>query len=180
MFREALDALATQVSAGNIGTAPEWGGAEVMVTKGDPELRMDEFSRFSEPLVVHSTHAREVSWLFEQVRDAFRAAKAAAGGDSVESSDASGSGAGSSVAARAGSGAWLGGGGSGKGAAGFTNAAREAAETGTTEQEMFAMMGEQVNRVIDANRANGGEACKKTQCMAALQYAYLVAARIGE
>ena len=161
-IREGLDILAARVGTGDFGTAREWGAAEVMVTKGNPDDRLDEFSRFSDPVIVRTPHAAELSWLFGELRELFAANRAKVPGG--------GSGAGS--------GAWLGGGGAGKGAEAVTTAAREAASTGLTEQDLFAAMADQVNRVIEANVANGGEACKKTQLMSALQYAYWVAARI--
>ena len=163
--RQGLDALAARVSTGDFGTAREWGAAEVMVTKGDPGDRLDEFSRFSDPVVVRTPHAAELSWLFGEIRALF--ARGSGPGDRAP-------GRGSST----GSGAWLGGGGSGTGAEAATSAAREAAASGVTEQDLFASMAAQVNRVIDANSAAGGEACKKTQLMSALQYAYWVAGRL--
>ena len=168
-IRQGLDALAARVGSGDFGKAPEWGAAEVMVTAGNPDDRMDEFSRFSDPVVVRTPHARELSWLFGEVRSVFAAGRAelAASGDAAPGSGAGGSGAG-------GSGAWLGGGGSHAGAQAVTSAARDAAAAPATDAKLFAAMGEQVNRVISANP----DACKKTQCMSALQYAYWMAALV--
>ena len=154
-IREGLDALAVAVGSGSFGTAREWGAAEVMVTKGDPELRMDEFSRFSEPVVVRTPHAAELSWLFTEVRRVFTEGRPQTSGTT-------------------GSGAWLGGGGSGRGAQAVTAAARDAASSGVTDQDLFAAMADQVNRVLAANP----EACTKTQLSCALQYAYWVAGRL--
>ena len=160
---EGLDALAVKVSTGSFGTAREWGSAEVMVTKGDPDDRLDEFSRFSDPVIVRTPHSAELSWLFQEIRGVFAANLAGTTG---------GPGSGT------GSGAWLGGGGSGKGAHDVTADAQAAASTGVTEMDLFAAMAGQVNRVIAANAEAGGEACKKTQLMSALQYAYWVAAQL--
>ena len=165
---EGLDVLAARVGSGDFGTAPEWGASEVMITAGSPDDRMDEFSRFSDPVVVQTPHARELSWLFGEVRAVFAAGRlelAGAGG--------SGSGLGAGSGARgSGSGAWLGGGGAGVGAEAVTSAANAAADAPATDAKLFAAMANQVNRVLKANP----EACKKTQCMSALQYAYYMAA----
>lgn len=155
--RDGLDELAARVSAGDFGTAREWGAAEVMVTKGNPDDRLDEFSRFSDPVIVRTPHAAELSWLFTEIRTLFA-------GHAAQSPGSSGSGA------------WLGGGGSGKGAHEVTTEAQLAASSGVTEADLFAAMAGQVNRVIAANAANGGDACKKTQLMSALHYAYWTAA----
>ena len=163
-IRQGLDALAARVGSGDFGKAPEWGAAEVMVTAGNPDDRLDEFSRFSDPVVVRTPHARELSWLFGEVRSVFAAGRAelAASGGAAQGSGSRGSGA------------WLGGGGSHAGAHAVTSAARDAAAAPATDAKLFAAMGEQVNRVIAANP----DACKKTQCMSALQYAYWMAALV--
>ena len=158
---EGLDVLAARVGSGDFGTAPEWGAAEVMITAGSPDDRMDEFSRFSDPVVVQTPHARELSWLFGEVRAVFAAGRLELAGD-----------AGSGSSAGAGSGAWLGGGGAGVGAESVTSSASAAADAPATDAKLFAAMAGQVNRVLKANP----EACKKTQCMSALQYAYYMAA----
>ena len=54
----------------------------------------------------------------------------------------------------------------------MTSAASAAADAPATDAKLFAAMAGQVNRVLKANP----EACKKTQCMSALQYAYYMAA----
>ena len=54
----------------------------------------------------------------------------------------------------------------------MTSAANAAANAPATDAKLFAAMANQVNRVLKANP----EACKKTQCMSALQYAYYMAA----
>lgn len=162
---EGLDVLAARVGSGDFGTAPEWGAAEVMITAGSPHERMDEFSRFSDPVVVQTPHARELSWLFGEVRAVFAAGR-------LELAGAGGGGSGGSGARGTGSGAWLGGGGAGVGAEAVTSAANAAADAPATDAKLFAAMAGQVNRVLKANP----EACKKTQCMSALQYAYYMAA----
>ena len=165
---EGLDVLAARVGSGEFGTAPEWGASEVMITAGSPDDRMDEFSRFSDPVVVQTPHARELSWLFGEVRAVFAAGRmelASAGGAGSVAGGAGGSGS-------RGSGAWLGGGGAGVGAELVTSAASAAADSPATDAKLFAAMAGQVNRVLKANP----KACKKTQCMSALQYAYYKAA----
>ena len=165
---EGLDVLAARVGSGDFGTAPEWGAAEVMITAGSPDDRMDEFSRFSEPVIVQTPHARELSWLFGEVRAVFAAGRLELTGTGGSGSGSGGSGSGGS----GGSGAWLGGGGAGVGAEAVTSAANAAADAPATDAKLFAAMAGQVNRVLKANP----EACNKTQCMSALQYAYYMAA----
>ena len=173
---EGLDVLAARVGSGDFGTAPEWGASEVMITAGSPDDRMDEFSRFSDPVVVQTPHARELSWLFGEVRAVFAAGRvelAGAGGAGSVGSGVGGSAAGGTGGSGSrGSGAWLGGGGAGVGAESVTSAASAAADAPATDAKLFAAMAGQVNRVLKANP----EACKKTQCMSALQYAYYMAA----
>ncbi len=47
-----------------------WGGADVVILEQTPE-NMQHEGFYPEPRSVVTRHARELSWLFEQVRDAF-------------------------------------------------------------------------------------------------------------
>lgn len=64
-----LDALAAQVARGDLGTADDWGGADVMIT-ATPEADGSEPSFYPDPRFVVTEFAPQLSWLFLQLRDA--------------------------------------------------------------------------------------------------------------
>jgi len=69
---DELERLKTAVEEPSLPKATiEWGGADVVITSQAPEPEAGGF--YSEPLYVVTPHALELSWLFEQLRDAFYA-----------------------------------------------------------------------------------------------------------
>ena len=65
----SLDALAAKVSAGHIGSADAWGGADVIVCQAVPKRSAAGF--YPDPRYVETPHVGEVSWMFEEIRDIF-------------------------------------------------------------------------------------------------------------
>jgi hypothetical protein len=65
-----LDALAAQVARGDLGTADDWGGADVVIT-ATPKPDGPEPSFYPDPRFVVTEFAPQLSWLFLQLRDAF-------------------------------------------------------------------------------------------------------------
>lgn len=69
-LKEKLTHLRDQVVAGAYGTARDWGGADVVI--GPPPRPVPKTDGFyPEPEYVVTKHHRELSWLFEQLRDLF-------------------------------------------------------------------------------------------------------------
>jgi hypothetical protein len=64
------DALAAQVSRGDLGAADDWGGADVVIT-ATPKPDDLGPSFYPDPKFVVTEFAPELSWLFLQLRDAF-------------------------------------------------------------------------------------------------------------
>lgn len=66
---DALAALAERVARGDLGTADDWGGADVMIT-ATPKADGSEPSFYPDPIFVVTEFAPQLSWLFLQLRDA--------------------------------------------------------------------------------------------------------------
>lgn len=66
---DRVEAIARRVSAGRFGRRRPWGGADVAIVAESPEPRPDHF--YPDPRFVVTPHVRELSWLFESLRDAF-------------------------------------------------------------------------------------------------------------
>ena len=69
-LKEQLKRLRNQVLVGAIGASPDWGGADVVI--GPPPRPVPTVDGFyPDPDYVATKHHRELSWLFEQLRDLF-------------------------------------------------------------------------------------------------------------
>ena len=69
-LKDQLTRLRNQVLAGAIGTARDWGGADVVI--GPPPRPVPTADGFyPDRDYVATKHHRELSWLFEQLRDLF-------------------------------------------------------------------------------------------------------------
>ena len=69
-LKDQLNRLRHQVLAGAIGTSRDWGGADVVI--GPPPRPVPTADGFyPDPDYVATKHHRELSWLFEQLRDLF-------------------------------------------------------------------------------------------------------------
>lgn len=65
-----LDELKDLLLTGKVGAAPDWGGADVVI--GPPPRPVPTVDGFyPDPDYVATKHHRELSWLFEQLRDLF-------------------------------------------------------------------------------------------------------------
>ena len=67
--KAALDALLKKMRGEQIPTAKEWSGADVVITSRQPETQGGGF--YPEPRYVVTPNARQLSWLFYQLRDIF-------------------------------------------------------------------------------------------------------------
>lgn len=67
--REALNHLSKELVKEPIPRAKEWGGADVVVTSRQPQTARDGF--YAEPRCVVTPNAKQLSWLFYQLRDIF-------------------------------------------------------------------------------------------------------------
>lgn len=65
---EHLDAIARMIADGDWGRAEPWGGAGIVITDTPPVSASTHW--FSEPDYVITPYVSEVSWVFEQARDA--------------------------------------------------------------------------------------------------------------
>lgn len=65
-----IDTLAAEVSAGRIGCATPWGGADVVISATPPKPN-DPNSFYPDKRHVVATFAGELSWMFESLRDTF-------------------------------------------------------------------------------------------------------------
>ena len=65
----ALAALAERVARGDLGTADDWGGADVMIT-ATSKADGSEPPFYPDPIFVVTEFAPQLSWLFLQLRDA--------------------------------------------------------------------------------------------------------------
>jgi hypothetical protein len=64
-----LEALASRISEGDIGTADFWGGADVVISPSEPPASEPSF--YPEPRRVVTASAPELSWLFVRLQDIF-------------------------------------------------------------------------------------------------------------
>ena len=64
-----LKGISSKVAAGNIGMAQPWQGADVIITEVLPVIPADSF--YPAPRFVVTEHVGQLSWLFEEARDAF-------------------------------------------------------------------------------------------------------------
>jgi hypothetical protein len=64
-----LEKLASEISGGNIGNSEPWHGADVLIRNDLPAPQSDSF--YPSPRYVITEHVRQLSWLFENARDAF-------------------------------------------------------------------------------------------------------------
>lgn len=67
--KAALDALLKKMRGEPIPTAKEWSGADVVITPRQPETQGGGF--YPEPRYVVTPNAKQLSWLFYQLRDIF-------------------------------------------------------------------------------------------------------------
>jgi hypothetical protein len=67
--KSRLADLASLISAGRIGSAEFWVGADVAILDSEPEARQPGF--YPDPRWVVTPNAAELSWLFHELRDAF-------------------------------------------------------------------------------------------------------------
>ena len=61
--------LSTSIANGQLGNSRMWQGADVVVTSKSPVIEEGGF--YPAPRYVVTSHASELSWLFEQVRNIF-------------------------------------------------------------------------------------------------------------
>ena len=68
-MKKMIQDLLTLVEAGSIGSALPWQGADVVILKKAPTPSEDNF--YPDPRIVETKYVKELSWLFEQLRDIF-------------------------------------------------------------------------------------------------------------
>ena len=68
-MKDKIHELLRQVAAGSIGTAAPWQGADVVILKKAPAPSEGNF--YPDPRFVETKYVKELSWLFEQLRDIF-------------------------------------------------------------------------------------------------------------
>ena len=68
-MKDKIQELLRQVEAGRIGTATPWQGADVVILKKAPAPSEGNF--YPDPRFVETKYVKELSWLFEQLRDIF-------------------------------------------------------------------------------------------------------------
>jgi hypothetical protein len=68
-MKDKIQELLRQVEAGSVGTATPWQGADVVILKKAPAPSEGNFS--PDPRFVETKFVKELSWLFEQLRDIF-------------------------------------------------------------------------------------------------------------
>lgn len=61
--------LSTEIVSGQCGSSSMWQGADVVITSKSPIVQEGGF--YPAPRYVVTSHAGELSWLFEQIRDVF-------------------------------------------------------------------------------------------------------------
>jgi hypothetical protein len=61
--------LSTSIVTGQFGSSRMWQGADVVITNESPSIKESGF--YPAPRYVVTSHASELSWLFEQVRNIF-------------------------------------------------------------------------------------------------------------
>jgi len=64
-----LENISSAVASGKIGSAQPWQGADVVITEDLPVIQSDSF--YPAPRFVVTKHVGQLSWLFEEARDAF-------------------------------------------------------------------------------------------------------------
>jgi len=65
-----LEKISSEVASGKIGSAQPWQGADVEIRRDQPFVTASSF--YPAPRVVVTEHVGELSWLFENARDAFK------------------------------------------------------------------------------------------------------------
>jgi hypothetical protein len=68
-MKDKIQELLRQVEAGSIGIATPWQGADVVILKKAPAPSEGNF--YPDPRFVETEYVKELSWLFEQLRDIF-------------------------------------------------------------------------------------------------------------
>ena len=68
-MKDKIQELLRQVEAGSLGTATPWQGADVVILKKAPAPSEGNF--YPDPRFVETKYVKELSWLFEQLRDIF-------------------------------------------------------------------------------------------------------------
>jgi len=65
-----LEKLSSEIASGHVGRSSEpWQGADVVITEDLPVVQSDSF--YPTPRFVVTKHVGQLSWLFEEARDAF-------------------------------------------------------------------------------------------------------------
>jgi len=65
-----LEKLSSEIASGHVGRSSEpWQGADVVITEDLPVIQSDSF--YPAPRFVVTKHVGQLSWLFENLRDAF-------------------------------------------------------------------------------------------------------------
>jgi len=68
-MNDKIHELLRQVEAGSIGVAEPWQGADVVILEKAPDPSVGNF--YPDPRFVETQYVKELSWLFEQLRDIF-------------------------------------------------------------------------------------------------------------
>jgi len=68
-MKDQIKGLLKKVEAGNVGMATPWQGADVVILKKAPSPSQGNF--YPDPRFVETMYVKELSWLFEQLRDIF-------------------------------------------------------------------------------------------------------------
>jgi hypothetical protein len=68
-MKDKIQELLLQVDAGSIGTARPWQGADVVILKKAPAPSEGDF--YPDPRFVETKYVKELSWLFEQLKEIF-------------------------------------------------------------------------------------------------------------
>lgn len=68
-MKDKIHELLRRVEAGSIGAAEPWQGADVVILKKAPAPSEGNF--YPDPRFVETKYVKELSWLFEQLRDIF-------------------------------------------------------------------------------------------------------------
>jgi hypothetical protein len=67
--KKQIQNLLQKVEASNVGSATPWQGADVVILERAPAPSRGNF--YPDPRFVETTYVKELSWLFEQLRDIF-------------------------------------------------------------------------------------------------------------
>jgi len=68
-MKNKIHVLLSKVETGSIGVASPWQGADVVILKKAPRVSVSNF--YPDPRFVETAYVKELSWLFEQLRDIF-------------------------------------------------------------------------------------------------------------